>query len=141
MTIDGPDPIRNDRRRARKQATLPPDAACVLCGISNPTNLLQVRRSLLHHHHVPGRVYADELTVPLCQNCHAVETQAQHDLAVDLRGAARLPERLVSVLRALGVFFQRLGARLLVWADQLAALVAALDRDCPGWRALPEAQG
>jgi hypothetical protein len=30
--------------------------------------------------------------------------------------------------------------RFLAWANHLSDLIAALDRDSPGWRALPEAK-
>ncbi len=135
-----PDPIRTDRRRTRQRAKLPPDAACVCCGQTTPEVLLMVERSLLEAHHPLGEAFAPELTVPLCRNCHGEATEGQLRVGVDLRGrAGSLPEVLVSVLRALGVFFQQLGIRLVAWAERLARLVAALDRECPGWRELPEA--
>ena len=137
----GPDPIANQRRKARRQAKLPPDAACVLCGMTTPEALLMVERSLLEAHHVVGEAYAGELTVPLCRNCHAVETEGMRDLGIDLQRQPRqLPDTLVQVLRSLGRFFTMLGQRLLEWADQLAALAGALDRAFPDWRQLPEAQ-
>jgi hypothetical protein len=138
----GPDPIANQRRKARRQAKLPPDAACVLCGQTTPEGLRLHERRLLEQHHVLGDANASELTVPLCLNCHAIETEAMRDGGVELRhGQERqLPDVLVSVLRSLGRFFTMLGQRLLEWADQLTALVGALDREHPGWRQMPEAQ-
>src|SRR5260370_38406296 len=137
-----PHPIANHRRETRRQHKLPADAACVLCGTTNPEALQLVARSLLEQHHVLGEANTPELTVPLCRNCHAVETEGLRDLGVELRhGQQRqLPEVLVSALRALGRFFSMLGQQLLAWAEELAALIGALDREHPGWRELPEAQ-
>jgi hypothetical protein len=135
-----PDPIKNDRRRARKQLKLPADAVCVLCGETTPAVLLRVERTVLDGHHPLGEGIAPELTVPLCRNCHAVQTQAQLDVGVALRRQRRaLPEVVASVLCALGVFLKALGDRLLRWGKQLNDLVSAFDRDLPGWRELPEA--
>jgi len=136
-----PNPIKTERRRARQRAKLPPDAACVLCGETTPEALLLVERCLVESHHVLGEGIAPELTLPLCLNCHRVETEGQLAVGVGLRREPRpLPEVLVSVLRSLGTFLQALGARMLVWAEQLAALITALDAHHPGWRQLPEAR-
>jgi hypothetical protein len=141
MTALEPDPIANQRRKTRRRTKLAPNAACAFCGETTPEALLLANRSLLERHHVVGAANADELTVPLCRNCHAIQTEGMRDVGVDLRHQARqLPELVVSVLRALGVFFRSLGDHLLDWAERLAALFAGLDRDCPGWRQLPEAQ-
>jgi hypothetical protein len=137
-----PDPIAAQRRKTRRQNKLPPDAACVLCGDTTPEALTLFRRSLLERHHVLGNTHARRLTVPLCLKCHALEGERMRSAGVDLRHDVKrqLPDTLVSVLRALGVFFTGLGEQLLAWAEQLASLIVALDREHPGWRALPEAQ-
>jgi hypothetical protein len=130
---DQPDPIRTDRRRARARSKLPPDAACVFCGETTPEALLMVNRSVLERHHPLGEGVASEVELPTCKNCHPVQTDRQLSVGVALRRERRsLPETLVSVLRALGVFFETLGARLISWAEQLERFVAALDREHPG---------
>jgi hypothetical protein len=135
-----PDPIANSRRKARRAAKLPPDAACVLCGEATPEALLLVDRTVLEQHHPLGETYAPNLVVPLCRNCHAVETERMRDLGVELTRAKRpLPETLASVLAALGGFLIGLGRALLAWSRELADLTRALDREFPGWRELPEA--
>lgn len=134
------DPIGNDRRRARKAAKLPADALCVLCAEAEPEKLLPVERRLLEAHHVLGEGTAPELTVALCKNCHAAQTQLQLDAGVEFRRRRRtLLETVASVLVALGVFLSALGDRLLKWGQQIFALTAALDRQHPSWRELPEA--
>jgi hypothetical protein len=137
-----PDPIGNDRRRVRRLRGLPPDACCVLCGETSPPALIVAKRTLLEQHHVVGEANADGLTVPLCRNCHAVETERLRDHGVELerdRGRS-LPEVILSILRALASFFRSLAESFDRWADQVADFVTALDLRCPGWRELPEAQ-
>jgi hypothetical protein len=137
---DKPDPIANNRRKARRAAKLPPDAACVLCGETTPEALLRVGRTVLDGHHVPGEAVAPDVVVPLCRNCHAVETEHMRDLGVELRRTKRtVPETLVSVLAALGGFLLTLGRALVAWSNELSHLVGALDSNYPDWRQLPEA--
>jgi hypothetical protein len=135
-----PDPIKNDRRRARKTAKLPPGATCLLCAEESPEKLQQVGRSVLEAHHVLGEGIAPELTVVLCRNCHAEQTQRQLDAGVELRWQRRtVLETAASVLVALGAFLLALGGWLLDLGHHVEALVAGLDRDHPGWRELSEA--
>jgi hypothetical protein len=137
-----PDPIKNDRRRARRQAALPADACCVLCPESAPEALMMVDRSLLEAHHPLGEGIAPELTVPLCRNCHAAQTEAQTAVGVELRRNERsLLGTIASVACALGVFLQALAERLLAWGQQLVELESALDRNFADWRQFPEARG
>jgi hypothetical protein len=137
-----PDPIKNDRRRARRQAALPADACCVLCPESAPEALLMVERSLLEAHHPLGEGIAPELTVPLCRNCHAAQTEAQLAVGVEFHRSERsLLATVASVACALGVFLQALAERLLAWAQQLRQLESTLDQRFAGWRELPEARG
>jgi hypothetical protein len=140
--VPHPDPIKNDRRRARRQATLPADACCVLCLQSAPEALLMVDRTLLEAHHPLGKGTAPELTVPLCRNCHAIQTEAQLAAGVDLRRRERsLLGTVASVTFALGVFLRALAERLLAWGQQLLQLEGALDRHFAEWRTFPEARG
>jgi hypothetical protein len=135
-----PDPIANGRRKVRRAAKLPPEAACILCGETSPEALLLGNRTVLDRHHPLGETHASDLVVPLCRNCPAIEPERMRDLGVDLtRGKRPLPETLVSVLSALGGFLIGLGRALLAWSRELAELVRALDSDYPAWRQLPEA--
>jgi hypothetical protein len=135
-----PDPIKNDRRRARKAAKLPPGASCLLCPEAAPERLLPVERTLLEAHHVLGEGIAPDLVVVLCKNCHAEQTQRQLDAGVEFSRERRtVLETAASVLIALGVFLLSLGRWLLDLGHQVQALVVGLDRDHSGWRALAEA--
>lgn len=130
-----PDPIGADKRRAWAARELPADAACVCCGETN--------KLVLERHHIAGASNDKVLTVVLCRTHHHLMTIGQLDLGVDLawrKSGDTLLERLVAVLRGLAVFFESLAHALMAWADRLAALIAALDARCPGWRTIPQAQ-
>jgi hypothetical protein len=137
-----PDPIGADRRSARRRRKLPPDAVCVFCLETNPTVLRVAPRGLLEGHHVLGEVNDPTLIVVLCLTCHRLATEAQLAGGVVLeRGAERtFPDLLESALRALAGFFRLVADAFDRWADQLGALIGALDDTCPGWRQLPEAK-
>jgi hypothetical protein len=134
-----PDPIRADRRRARRRASLAADAACLLCGIRDIDALLPAGRSLLEDHHVLGRAATSELTVVLCRNCHAMQTARQHDHAAlpPLGNGAisdSVLERVARGLISLAVFLHELAHTLQGLASQLLAVVRQLDVTTPGWR-------
>ena len=137
------DPIGNDRRKSRQSRRLPPDAACALCGETDPTALLNRPASalpptLLEAHHALGEANASDVIVVLCRNCHAKATEAQRD--VEALPPGRAPscfERLAFALRSLGSFFGLLAQWCHLMAAQLAQAVAALDKDQPDWRTLP----
>jgi hypothetical protein len=134
-----PDPIGADRRRARKQAKLPPDARCLLCGISDPDVLLRAAATLLEEHHVLGQAAAPDLTAVLCRNCHAMLTGRQHDhhaLPPLGRGARRDSslERDARALVSLALFVEELAPALNRIAAELFVLARQLDIAVPGWR-------
>lgn len=135
--------IRRDVRKARRQRFLGADGVCSFCGEADPLRLMKVKRaSLLEEHHPLGRANEPSLTIVLCRNCHAVETARMLDAGVPLRGVGKtVPDKLIAVLRALAVFLEGLARVLTEWADRMTNLVAALDREAPGWREIPEAQG
>lgn len=138
-----PDPIGNDVRRAHRRRKLPRDVVCVFCGEQNPEALEMVRASLLQSHHVGAKANDPDLEVPLCLNCHAIEQQRQPGMGIE-RGrdpTRSMPEKLVSVLRGLALFFELLARRLMSWADRLGALIVELDGNCPAWRELEAARG
>ena len=93
-------------------------------------------RALLERHHPGGESNDPDLTVVVCRNCHALNTEGQLVLDVELEHdpSRSMPEQLIAVLRGLAVFFDLLARQLLYWAEQLAAHVRMLDRDHPTWR-------
>jgi hypothetical protein len=135
-----PNPIRTDARRARRERTLGPGAACALCGYANPDGLLRVKCSLLEAHHVCARANDPELTVVLCRNCHAEVTEGQRAAGVSFGAPPTVLHQFVAALASLAVFLLDLGQRLAAWSEALAALVPKLDLALPEWRSWPEAQ-
>lgn len=128
-----PDPIRADRRRSARRKLIPEEAACVLCGHTDPDGLT------LEDDHPLGWQAADSARVWLCKNCHATQTAARHDhQAGSPAGRGSQPvavlERLARALRSLGVFVHTLGHTLLTFAEQLLACARGLDSYAPGWR-------
>lgn len=138
-----PDPIGNDLRRERPRRGLPEDAACMICGETDPVALRRVRRrSLLERHHVAGEANDTELVVILCRTHHSILTSDQPGVGVALAHDPKrtLPEKVISVLRGLAQLFYLAARTLGGWADKLAAWVAELDAHFPRWRELPAAQ-
>jgi hypothetical protein len=141
--IPDPDPIQNEVRRRRKARPLPPDAACALCGETDPAALRKttVRRStlqLLQAHHPLGEANDQEVEVVLCRNCHAKATAAQQDAgALPAGRAPTCLERFVLAMRSLAAFFRQLADSFQRWADQVADVVRSLDEHLPSWRGLP----
>lgn len=131
--------IQTQVRKARQQRRVGPDAACILCGNTNPEQLRRMRRSLLECHHVVGRANDDALTVTVCLNHHAQLNEDQCTQGVPLQNPGSFLERLEAVLRSLTAFFERLAAASRQWADQLLAFIQGLDVRCPTWRTMPEA--
>jgi hypothetical protein len=136
----GPDPIANDRRRARKLHRLPADAACTFCGERNPDALVAVKRSVLDGHHAVGEAHDPRLIVVLCKSHHAIVTALGWDAALDLSHEPRsVLARTAGALESLAVFLQALVEAILRFAAELVALESALDRRYPTWRRLAEA--
>ncbi len=135
-----PNPMQNDARRARREQQLGPDAVCVLCGEADLWALILVKRSLLEQHHVLNRAHDPRLTVPLCRNCHAKLTEAYRQAGASTKAAPTLLERLVAVLRAVGVFLRSLGDACLRYAERLLAFIAGLDAHGRSWRTMEAAQ-
>jgi len=140
-----PDPISADRRRDRKRAKLPADAACALCGITDTDALLPDHVPLLEQHHALGRTAAPDVTVILCRNCHAIQTGRQHDhdaLPPLGRGARTdsLLERVARALISLAQLVHELAHTLTGFATQLFVFARQLDLAVPGWREWDAAQ-
>jgi len=106
---------------------------CVLCDESR-LFALHVRQG----HHVAGRRNDPDLTVTLCLNCHAEQTEAHRSVGLPLRDSVDPPptllDRLAALLAGAGVFLTELGERMVAWADVLRQLVTALDQGAAGWR-------
>jgi hypothetical protein len=120
------DPRLNDLRKETRRRRFGPDAACVLCGESDPVVF----------HHVAGWTNDKTLEGPFCLNCHAKGHEALRDGGVVLKRDAypTVPERIEAVLRSLSTFFVLLGHSLWDWAERLAAFVRRLDESVPEWR-------
>jgi hypothetical protein len=121
------DPRLNDLRKETRRRRFGPDAACMLCGESDPVSF----------HHMAGRNNDEALEGPVCLNCHAKAHEGLRDAGVALgRGShPTVPERIEAVLRALSTFFVLLGNVLWEWAERQAAFVRQLDEAVPDWRA------
>ena len=139
----GPDPIGNDRRRARRKRRLPADAACAFCGWQTPDALLRAGRNLVEQDHVDGDANTPDFVAPLCPACHAVRSEGQRRLGVDLRhdDERSLLERRAAALRSRAAFHRDLATTEEDDAGRIEAFVARLDRECPDWREWPEARG
>jgi hypothetical protein len=140
--MTGPDPIGRDVRRERARRRLPPDAACLMCGQTDPEVLRRARRSLLERHHIAGAVNDPDLTATLCLNCHRRMSARLPSAGVTLDRSARLTriERAVGRVHGLAVFLEQLARSLRAWALDLEETVVDLDREHPGWRSI-EPQG
>ena len=133
-------PIQNDARRARREQQLGPDAVCVLCGEADPTALISVKRILIEQHHVLNRAYESAITVPVCRNCHAKETEQLRAAGVPNQPAPTLLERFVAFLRALGLFFQSLADACVRYANLLLDFITGLDARFHTWRTMEAAK-
>lgn len=127
----------NDVRRYRRNQRLGTDACCVVCGYRKPEGLKTGPAGLLHDHHVVGRVNDEDLTVRLCQNCHAEATEGHRDAGVELEANDQdLLERVVSFLRGIADFLFRLAEAAWSLAQALSERLEALDAALPEWRAV-----
>lgn len=97
-----PDPVRNDNRRAARRSRLGPDAACALCGETDPVVL----------HHVAHRSNDAGLVVVRCANCH-------------LRAHERLRGRGIGPDEAEAI---RPAVLMAAMAAELGAMATAMDR-------------
>ncbi|MFN0153441.1 MAG: hypothetical protein ACKVUT_03600 [Gaiella sp.] len=130
-----PDPIKNDRRSARRRQMFPPGTACAICGDTTPEALVRARRPLIEAHHVSARAIDASLLVPLCCKCHLFVTAGQLDAALDFsHGNRSALERAAGALRSQAVFNRALADAQERHADELLTLLDVLDRRYPTWR-------
>jgi hypothetical protein len=142
MSSRGPDPIRNDRRRARRLAKLPADAVCAVCGWRSPDALLRTGKNLLERDHTDGDANNPNLVAPACPNCHSVHSEGQRRLGVNLTHDEErsVLERHADALRSRAAFYLQLADNDQREAERLDALATAFDEKDPDWRLLPEAK-
>jgi hypothetical protein len=135
--VSRPDPIGNEVRKARRERRLGPNAVCVLCGFADPAALVLVHRSLLEKHHPFAVAHVPGATVPLCRNCHALQTERMRDAAIPLTGddLSEL-EVIEAVLRAHAIFLRADADALERFVDDLDLRINDLDERFPGWREL-----
>jgi hypothetical protein len=117
-------PAKNDARKARRRRKLKGAEACALCGEEDLATLVdpdKCKRSMLNVHHVAGKASSDDLTVTLCRNCHAKQTEAHRDVGLDASRPETLLHQLVSILRGLGQFLMAAGEVLLQIALEIGS--------------------
>lgn len=132
-------PITAASRRERRTQRFGTGNACVRCGVSEPRVLVPIRRRLLEAHHACGRAHDNELTVPVCRNCHALLTEAQLAAGVQLEPPPTLLHQVAAALASLFSLLHELSERGLDWVRGLEALANDLDSTYPDWRDLPSA--
>lgn len=71
-------------------------------------------------HHVAGRNHDPELTAPLCQACHAQDTEMLRRAEVDMSKTSSSVERVRRSLKATAVFLWMLAEALWRWAESLS---------------------
>src|SRR5690242_643628 len=120
---------RRSGRRAERQREQPPNAACTLCGVSEPDVLRSAGTHLLEEHHPMGRQHDPDFTVWLCLNDHMLCSLGQSDDSVPLAKQQTGLDRVIAALEALASFFKqcweairRLVATLKQHRDGLAAV-------------------
>jgi len=118
-------PKKNARREEEQRRRLPPDAACVACGESNP--------KVLELHHAAGRAHERDLTAVLCKNCHLKATEGQLREEVELRATDSFLERIAMIFGNLAAFFRflaeafdRLAEQIKTFAGNLVAELSTL---------------
>jgi hypothetical protein len=130
------DHIAKSRRKQRRTAALPFDAACVTCGVSTIEMLVKgstVPVSLLEDHHVFGAAH-HPLTCPLCRNHHAVVTAAQRNEGAILQQQASFLEQLANMLLSLGALLGEVGKALIAIARELLRRYRLVKTPDPVWR-------
>jgi hypothetical protein len=121
-------PTRRTARRAERRRGLPPDSACVFCGITDPDVLRLAGGHVLEQHHPMGREHDSDFTVPLCLTDHMLCSLGQWDDSVPLGRQQSGLDRAIAALQALASFFRQ------CW-EAIGRLVANLVRHRDGLNA------
>jgi hypothetical protein len=131
------DPIATDRRKARWHKRLGENPRCILCGFTDPRALTKRRRPF-EQHHVAGRENDPDLTVVVCFNCHAMQSDEQRQTGVPLDTPATLLHRIAAILMGVGQFLPHLGKHAFELGLQLQRFITLLDDRLPQWRDIKE---
>jgi hypothetical protein len=163
------DPIKNDKRRARRERNFGGEKSCGFCGHTQGDVLEQIEpekflemiekarsglpiilckshvnalvgKSVVEAHHVATHANLPTLTFPLCGNHHAIESEAQRVAGIEMRRRHTLLERCVSIFYAWVQFLRSWTDALIELAELLIKLIKGLDDRCPEWRELEEAK-
>jgi hypothetical protein len=129
-----PNHLKNLARRRKRRLRLPADAACLLCGQREIPALIPTPGRLIQAHHLLGWEIAPDVTVPLCQTCHAIATAQLQDAGVDMTSPPSALERAIHVLRALAVAFESICHLLAQLIQDLAFFLEQLQARHPDWR-------
>jgi hypothetical protein len=138
--VSRPDPIGNEVRKVRRARRLG-TAVCFLCGFADPVALVRANRTLLERHHPLAIAHAPAATVPLCRNCHALETERMRDAGIPLmKDNLSDLDVIEAVLRAQSVFLRDEADAWAGFAADLRRRIDDLDCRDPKWRDLRPGQ-
>ena len=127
-------PIQNDKRKESRSRTLGEDSVCVLCGLADPTILIEGSDQFFEEHHVVGRNHDPDLTIRICPNCHKKVGAGVADSGASMKATPNILDRMVHVLRTLGAFFRMLGESFQSWAQEIENEIKRLTGANPDWR-------
>jgi len=137
------DPMKTAVREQKRRDRLPANAACALCGETDPVKLRKAteeavagiaRRQFLEAHHVMGRHIDPDLIVVLCLNHHAEATESLRRGGVAMEPQKNLLELLVLALKAVSAFLQNALRSIERWIGRIEKFIRSLDAECPSWR-------
>jgi hypothetical protein len=111
--------IDREVRRARRDRELGENPTCILCGYSNRYGLRKIYKHEKHHIVLWRNDWG--LTVILCRNCHAEQTETARDEGLLMQKPKTCQDKIVTMLRLLKVFLLSLADAVGRWADELAA--------------------
>jgi hypothetical protein len=104
-------------RRARRERELGEKPICVLCGYSNRYGLRKYHKHEKHHIVLWRNDWG--LTVILCLNCHAEQTERARDRGLLMQKPETVGEKIAAMLRLLKLFLHSLADAVGRWADEL----------------------
>jgi hypothetical protein len=137
------DPPKTAAREQKRRDRLPADAACALCGETDPFKLRVATeeavaglasRQFLERHHMMGRHIDPDLTVVLCLNHHAEATESLRRGGIGMEPRKNVLELLVLVLKAVSAFLENVLRSIERWIQRIERFIRSLDSKCPAWR-------
>lgn len=123
------DPMKTEKRRAKRELMIGRDQACALCGVSELFALMR-----FDEHHAAAKAHDPNLTVVLCLNCHARATETQRQEGVRFKPQSTLIETVIAGLTSILAFFRDLCDGLERFVEMLRESVRRLDAEHPDWR-------